>query len=153
MEFTINNTVYRAGRLDAFKQAHIVRRLVPCLGGLASLADNEVKLTYDADGKVTGVDGDISEILRPLTNAITSLQDGDVEYIFNACLEVTERKQAGGKWAPLRAGGVTMFDGLSLPVLLQIAYYAFRENLTDFLEGLPSLSSLEGFMKAKGFLG
>ncbi|MCL1939535.1 MAG: hypothetical protein FWG04_02605 [Desulfovibrionaceae bacterium] len=156
MEFTIANTVYRAGKLDAFKQLHIVRRLTPCIGPLVSLAaiDSEkFKVEKDAAGKIIKIDGDFNQVADPLVKAITALSDEDVEYVLNVCLEVTERKQSGGKWAPLRVNGVTMFDGLALPAMLQIAYHVILENLTDFFSGLPSLSGLEGFMKAKGLLG
>lgn len=152
MEFTIGSVVYQTRKLDAFKQLHIVRRLTPCLGALASLADNKARLTHDADGKVTGVDGDIGEVMRPLADAITSLKDEDVEYILNACLEAVERRQGSG-WAKMRVNGVTMFEGLTLPAMLAIAYHVIRDNLTDFFGDLPSLSGLEGFLKAKGLAG
>jgi hypothetical protein len=153
MEFTIKGNVYRTGKLDAFTQLHIVRRLTPCIGKLAALAGGSVKLKYGDDGKVVDIDGDPDAVLTPLANAITAMSDEDVEYVFNACIEVTERKQAGGAWAALRVKGTTMFDGLTLPVLMQIAYYVVRENLTDFFGELPSLSGPEGFLKAKGLVG
>ena len=146
-EFTVDKTVYRAGKLDAFKQLHILRRLTPCLGHLAGISSAEVDLLKNDKA-------DASQIVTPITNAIGALKDEDVEYILNSCLEVTERKQAGGKWAPFRVNNTTMFDGLTLPVLLQIAYHVIRENLTDFFAGLPSGSGLEGLLtKFKASLG
>lgn len=156
MEFTINSIQYRTGKLNAFTQLHITRRLTPCLGHLAGLVGGKVTLKYDEGGTVTDIDGDIADLLAPLSNAVTSLSDEDVEYIINACLEATERKQAGGGWARLRVNGVTMFEGLSLPAMLQIAYYVIKDNLTDFFADLPSLSNLEGlkgFMKDRGLTG
>lgn len=153
MEFTIGKDVYRAGKMDAFTQLHVVRRLTPCVGKLAGLAGGKVKLKYGPDGKVEDIDGDLDSVLGPLAGAISALSDEDVEYVLNACLEVTERKQNGGGWAALRVRGQTMFDNLTLPVLLQIAYHVIRENLTDFFGDLPSLSGLEGFLKAKGLAG
>lgn len=159
MEFSIGKQAYRTGKLDAFTQLHIVRRLTPCLGKLAALAGTGVKLKYGEDGKVEDMDGDLDAVLTPLANALTAMSDADVEYVLNACLEVTERRQAGGAWAALRVKGVTMFDGLTLPVLLQIAYHVVRENLTDFFGELPSLSGLgdqaglAGFLKSKGLIG
>jgi len=156
MEFTIGKDVYRAGKLDAFKQLHIARRLTPCIGPLVQLAaidPEKFKVEKDAAGTVTKIDGDFNQVVGPLANAITALSDEDVEYVLNACLEVTERKQSGGKWAPLRVNDVTMFDGLTLPAMLQIAYHVILENIADFFSGLPSLSGLEGFLKARGLLG
>ncbi|SBV95505.1 conserved hypothetical protein [uncultured delta proteobacterium] len=153
MEFTIKNNVYRTCPLDAFNQLHIARRLTPCLGPLAGLASADIELIKDEKGKVIDFKGDLGEIMTPLSNALSSLKDEDVEYILNACLAVTERKQAGNTWARLRVGNATMFDGITLPVMLQIAYHVIAENLTDFFDDLPSLSGLEGFLKAKGLLG
>jgi len=156
MEFTIGKDVYRAGKLDAFKQLHIVRRLTPCIGPLVQLAAIEpekFKVEKDTEGNVSKINGDFSQVSGPLVGAITALSDEDVEYVLNACLEAAERKQSGGKWASLRVNGVTMFDALTLPAMLQIAYYVILENLEDFFSGLPSLSGLEGFMKARGLLG
>ena len=153
MDFTINKTVYRSGKLDAFTQLHIVRRLTPCMGKLAGLAGNGVKLIRDDSGNFVDFEGDIEAAVMPLANALTALADEDVEYILNACLAVTERKQPGGAWARLRVGDTTMFDGLTLPMLIQIAYYVIMENLEDFFGELPSLSGLQGFLKAKGLSG
>lgn len=153
MEFTINKTVYRSGKLTAFTQLHIVRRLTPCMGKLVGLVGTGVKITYDDTGKVKDFDGDVEAAIMPLANAFTALADEDVEYILNACLAVTERKQPGGSWARLRVGDATMFDGLTLPMLVQIAYYVVRENLEDFFGESPSLSGLQDFLKAKGLAG
>ena len=152
-EFKIGKDVYRAGMMSAMTQFHVMRRLTPCLAKMAGLAGGGVKLKYGEDGKVEDIDGDLDTVLTPLANALTAMSDEDVEYVFNACLEVAERKQAGGSWAALRVKGVDMFDRLTLPVLLQVAYHVVRENLTDFFGELPSLSGMEGFLKAKGLIG
>ncbi len=156
MEVFIGQEYYRVGKLNAFKQLHIVRRLSPCLGklaGLANMAGSHIKLKKDAEGKVVDFEGDIAVILTPLTEAISALKDEDTEYILNACLEVTERKQAGNNWVPVRVNKTTMFSDISLPVMLQIAYYVIRENLTDFFSALPPMPDIQGFMKSKGLLG
>lgn len=137
MELTINGHVYRTNTLNAFAQLHIVRRLTPSLGKLAAIARGTVTLRRDADGRVVDLEGDPARVLGPLAEAVTALSDEDVEYICNACLAVTERKNAGGTWAFVRVNGVTMFDGLTLPEMLQIVAQVVRENLTDFFDGLP----------------
>ena len=152
-EFTIGKDVYRAGKMSAMTQFHLLRRLTPCLAQLAGLASAGVKLTFDEEGNVVDVEGALDEVVGPLASALTAMSDEEVDYVFNACLEVTERKQAGGAWAALRVNGTTMFDGLSLPALMAVVYHVVRENLTDFFGELPSLSGLEGLLKAKGLLG
>jgi hypothetical protein len=90
---------------------------------------------------------DRTAILAGIGDVATALRDEDLDYVLNACLDVTERKQSGGKWAPLRANGAVMFDGLTLPVLLQVAFHVIRRNLGDFSGALPSLSVLEDRLK------
>lgn len=152
-EFKNGKHIYRAGRMDAMTQFHVMRRLTPCLGKMAGLAGGKVKLIFDAEGNIVDIDGDLDDVLLPLVNAITALSDDEVNFVFNACLEVTERKQAGGAWAPLCVKGTVMFDDITLPVRLQAVYQVVKENLTDFFGELPSLSNLEDLLKAKGLLG
>jgi hypothetical protein len=150
MEFTIENVVYRAGKLDAFQQLHIVRRLTPCLARIAAAAGPD---TGGSGGREPSVrkdvpEGDEGKALDALLAAIATLKDEDVDFVLNSCLDVTERKQPGGGWARMRSNGALMFQGISLACLLQIAWHVIRENMADFFAGLPSLSALEG-MAAK----
>lgn len=151
-EFEIGGRQYRVGMLNAFKQLHIVRRLTPCLGKLAPLFSSGVSVKKNAEGAITDIEGDFSQILGPLTDAVSTLQDDDLDYIVNACLEVTERRQTGGGWARVRTGSATMFDDLTLPALLQIVYNVCVESLADFFKDGPTLD-LTGFMKARGLNG
>ena len=145
MEFTISTHVYRAGKLNAFDQLYVIKRLTPMLGKLASLAGSNIKLTKGADGKATDLDGDITTIITPLTEAITALPDADMDFVINTCLAACERKQPGGGWAPVRKGEATMYE-VSLSAMLTITYRVVRNNLSDFLADLPSLSILEGLV-------
>ncbi len=120
---------YFAGTIDAFTQLHIVRRLAPCLGRLAALLGPEERESLES--------GDPEAALVSLAAAASELSDEDVEYIVNACLDATERRQPGGGPAALRANGVTMFT-LNLPELLCISYRVLKANLADFSAALPS---------------
>jgi hypothetical protein len=154
MEFTVGNTVYRAGKLDAFRQLHIVRRLTPCVGKLAGLAELDVTAKKNAAGKWVDVEGrDRGQVPGIFVEAITSLRDEDVEYIINACLDVTERRQAGGKWAPLRVNDTVMFGDLSMPAMLLAVWHVLLVNLKDFISALPSVPGLEEILKGLGLAG
>ena len=128
MELKIGEQMYRSGKLDAFQQLHVARRLAPFLGRLAGTDGR------DAERDVLAIIGDIA-------GAVATVSDEDVEYILNVCLEVTERRQPGGSWAPLRRNGVTMFGDVSLPAMLSIASEVIRENLADFFSD-PALAGL-----------
>lgn len=143
MEFAIGNHMYRAGKLNAFDQLYVLKRLTPMLGKLVSVAGSNIQLTTGTDGKVSDIDGDITTIITPLTEAITALPDADMEFVINTCLAACERKQPGGGWAPVRKGEATMYE-VSLSAMLTITYHVVRNNLSDFLADLPSLSAQEG---------
>ena len=133
-ELTIGKHLYRVGKLDAFTQLYIARRLAPCLAGVGALAGLD---RAAAKGEAALGEEETARILRFLSTAAGALKDEDVEYICNACLSVTDRKQAGGNWARVRAGGATMFE-VTLPELLQIVTAVVVENMGDFFAALPS---------------
>lgn len=131
-EFTINSEAYRVGKMSAFTQLHVARRLAPMLGAIAKLKDKDP----ERDKEI---------LLEGLGEALSALRDEDVEYVINACLEAAERKIEGGGWAKVRLGGTTMYE-LGLPAMLRIAYQVITHNLSGFFAGMPSLSGLEGLM-------
>ena len=63
MEFSVKDRVFRAGKMDAFQQLHVVRRLAPCLGKLASLAGSDLEIKKDDSGNVVDVAGDIGPVV------------------------------------------------------------------------------------------
>jgi hypothetical protein len=135
MRITINNHEYNTGKLSAFDQFHIARRLAPVFASLAG------------DKELMGLAGSASmpskediPIPSGVLAALAAIKDHDAEFIFNKCLEVCERKQSG-VWARTRRDGVTMFE-LELPELLQICFHTLKENLANFTTGIPSLSAL-----------
>ena len=110
------------------KQLHVVRRLVPVGAKLAPLAGS----------------ADTAGALQGLAEVAGNLSDDDVEYVINACLDVTQIRDGGG-FAPLRAQGQTMYP-LELATLLQIAARVLQDNLSGFFAALPSVSSPEAGM-------
>ena len=70
MQFTIKDKTFDSGRLNAFQQLHVVRRLAPVTERLVALA---------------GSAGDPEAFLGPLARTVGELPDVDVDYILNAC--------------------------------------------------------------------
>ena len=91
MQFTIKDKTFDSGRLNAFQQLHVVRRLAPVTERLVALA---------------GSAGDPEAFLGPLARTVGELPDADVDYILNACLDVTQIRQDTGGFARLRVNGV-----------------------------------------------
>ena len=69
MQFTIKDKTFDSGRLNAFQQLHVVRRLAPVTERLVALA---------------GSAGAPEAFLGPLARTVGELPDADVDYILNA---------------------------------------------------------------------
>jgi hypothetical protein len=119
MEFEIKGQQYRSGKLDAFKQFHVSRRLAPVLSGMASLAESPQT--------------DFTELLQPVAEAIAHMPDSDCDYILQTCLSVVQRQQ-GNAWANVYAPNTKalMFDDVDLSTMLQIAVKVIQDNLAGF---------------------
>lgn len=128
MQFTIKDKTFDSGRLNAFQQLHVVRRLAPVTERLDGLAGRR-GATPEA-------------FLGPLAAPWASA-DADVDYILNACLDVTQIRQDTGGFARLRVNGVVMFP-LDLTMLLGIAAHVLKDNLSGFFADLPSVLNRAG---------
>lgn len=116
MEFTVGQATYRSGKLDAFKQFHIGRRLAPLQAGLAEAAQ-----------------GESVGFTPALAGAIAGMSDADCDYILQACLGVVQRQQDSG-WANILAAGskTLMFHDIDVGAMLEIAGHVITENLGGF---------------------
>lgn len=130
MEFELNGQSYRADRIDALTQFHIVRRLAPIMGKVAPL--------IKSDG------GDSMGVLEPLADAVSSLSDEDSNYVIFGLLKSVKKKDVNDLgWSAVSDGSVLMDSYMSMPTMLQLAFHAFKANFSDFLSGLPSGLSSE----------
>ena len=122
-EFTVGDRKYRAGRLNAFDQSHIVRRIAPLMSAFA--------------GTVEQIKADPGNAFGPLAQAFAGMTDADVEYIQKKALAVVETEQAPEKWAPVMArSGVLMFDDIGMLEMNQIVFEVLKDALTPFFTGL-----------------
>ena len=137
MQFIIRGQTYDAGKIDAMRQFHIVRRLAPVMSKLIALAPQMDRLKEDLPG------GETDRLLAPLVEAVSTMPDADVEYVLNACLDVTQIRQESGGWAKLRANGVVMFP-IDLATMLGIAAHVLKDNLSGFFDELPSALAVQG---------
>lgn len=134
LEVTVNEQVYKVGKLNVFQQLHVAKRLTPLLAGAlpAWLAV--------AGGQQADVSAMASALL-PLADAIARLSDEDLDYVVRECLLAVERKHAAG-WARVRLeNGPIMFDDLDLLALLQLTKEVVQSNLGNFFPALGRLFS------------
>ncbi|MDD3310951.1 phage tail assembly chaperone [Pseudodesulfovibrio sp.] len=122
MDLTINGNAYRAGRMDARRQFHVVRRLAPIISGLTDLKS---------------LMGDPMAALGPLADAIAEMKDADADYILDACLAVVERKQPAGGWAKVMVNGGLMFQDLDMAAMLRLTWAVLQEDMQGFFDALP----------------
>jgi hypothetical protein len=146
IEFEVGGHTYRANKLAAKKQFHVTRRLSPLLVGLidsgvlANLRREAAKGAEAEPGKLLDnlTDKDLGGMLGGVLANLASLPEPDVDYIIDACLAVTERRQDSGGWARLMTGDLLQFQDLDMPAMLKIVWEVLRLNLSGFFgEGSP----------------
>jgi hypothetical protein len=116
MDFQVNGVSYKAGKLPAMRQFHIVRRCAPLLAGIA----------------------DKDKALESIFNGIGNLSDEDADYILFGLLSCVQRDRSPHGWANVSTGSSLMFDDIDLGAMLQISAKAFSENFSSFLDAIPS---------------
>lgn len=134
-EFTIAGHVYRADKLDAFKQLHVARKIGPVIPALFPLYAALRAGELNADG-LTGIAGPATVLFEAAAN----LPQEDIDYVLGACLAVT-RRENGKTWTPVAHQGTVMFDDIDGHAMLQIAFEVCKFSLASFISGL--LSSLD----------
>jgi len=145
MEITIAGHTYRTGRLDARKQFHLSRKLLPLAMALGKglSEDKRVQdLIANREGEAPPLDSLVDVImsaLEPASGVIAQMPEEDMDYVINTCMRVCDR-QAGTAWAPCMATGSTklMYDDMDMPVMVRLACAVVMENIGNFfLEGRP----------------
>lgn len=138
-EIKVKDKAYRCGKLNAFIQLHISRRLGPALlvAGISVEMLRAGKKVYFQD---------MVSMAGPVMEFVGKMKDEDVDYVLRESLRVVQR-QEGDKWAPVTAPGTTelMYEDIDMVVLLRLVVEVLSENLGSFLtelgDGLPSTSS------------
>jgi hypothetical protein len=131
-EFELNGVRYRAGKLNAREQFHVMRRLGSVLGAFGDTAAAVMKSPKDVP----------LSSLEPVFKALGALSDEDTDYVLSRLLSVVQREQANG-WARVQtAGGALMFDDIdNMPAMMQIAFNVLKWNLSDFFSERPLLAT------------
>lgn len=146
-DFELGADTFRIGKLNAFQQFHLSRKVAPIIPTLIPLF---LKLKQ-APAAVAGTDGvaansqtplsgdlgALAEMLQPFADGIAGMPDETAEFILSTCLGVVQRKQ-GVSWFPVwnASQNVCMFDDLDLGVMLKLAVRVITESLGPFLQGM-----------------
>lgn len=139
MEKEIEGIKYRFGKLDAFQQFHLMRRLAPLLTSVGNAFQGRKPSSQDDILNLI-----VSGMMDSVAHALATMSDEDSNYILFTCLRVVERQQ-GDAWARLMpVTGNSMMFQISLPVMFQIVAQVIKENLGNFLPALGLNSDQAG---------
>lgn len=132
-EIEVNGVNFRIGRLDAFTQFHIARRLAPIqLAMGVSAAELAQKATADESTIAAAIMGPIADIM-------SKMPQDDVDYILKSSLAVVSRKQ-GESWARVLVNGGLMFDDIRMKEMVRLTIAVIKENMDGFFGGLPDVT-------------
>lgn len=130
-ELDIGGHKYRIGKLNAFAQFHLARRLAPALWAMGSgMVANLKGVDASPDTFALGAMG-------PLVEVISKMSNEDSEHVLHACLGVCHRQSGTGWQIMYTEGGGLMFQDIDLGALMQLTTAAIQENLGNFLDALP----------------
>ncbi|MDH0638194.1 hypothetical protein N5D52_14700 [Pseudomonas sp. GD03860] len=136
-EFDLGDSTYRIGKLDAFKQFHLSRKVAPIIPTLIPVF---LKLQQSASkSPLSGDIGAMAEVMGPFADGIAAMPDEAAEFILGTCLAVVQRKQ-GDRWMPVWSSNQStcMFDDMDLGVMLQLTFRVIKESLGPFISGMLS---------------
>jgi hypothetical protein len=162
-EFELDGHDYRIGRLSAFQQFHISRKIAPILPPLipvvmkvrAAVQNGSLKLDSNESADMAALpDGaeskaaadtptfdiaSLPEILQPLADALSAMPDEAAEYVIGTCLSALKRKIPDkDHWAPVwnPSGKVLMFADLyDLSAYMKLVVRVVMDSLGPFIAG------------------
>lgn len=143
-EFDLGADTFRIGKLNAFQQFHLSRKVAPMIPTLIPVF-LKLKGADKADAAEGGADaaplsgdlGALAELMQPFAEGIAAMPDETAEFILSTCLGAVQRKQ-GTAWFPVWSASqnVCMFDDIDLGVMMKLSFRVITESLGPFLRGM-----------------
>ena len=124
-EVEVGPNRYSIGKLDALKQFHVARRLVPVLAAFTKIGENK------------GVPQLKVGTLLPIAEALSKMSDEETEYIIQTCLAVVKR-QDSGSWQYVMIQGRFVYQDITMADMVKLTSEAIMENMGDFFAGLQA---------------
>lgn len=119
---------YRVGRLGAWDQLHVARKVGPLYANVLQSGSAAVR-------------GDISvaALLGPVMSGLASLSKEDSEYLIRTCLSACQRRQLVEDkevWSKVAINGKIMFDDVGVEEMYRLTLEVVKANLGNFFQGL-----------------
>ncbi len=141
----IGNHNYEIGRLDAFDQFHVSRKIAPIVPTIVPLMTEILKSNImdlldkfgdDPDNPDLSAleDFDLNSFgaaIQPFIDAFAEMPEEDANYVMKKCLSVVTRDGAR-----LVVKDALMFDNLGIEHILPLTIAVIRINLGNFIQGL-----------------
>lgn len=135
--FEAGGRKFKLGKIDAFRQFHIVRRIGPLLAELipALAGMNQKKMESASETEKLE---EFAEVLQPVMSGLSKLSDADADYVLYRLLGAVEVHQSDfNTWAKVATDTGLMIQDMELPVLLQAAGRSLMFNMSGFFALLP----------------
>lgn len=137
-DFSIGDKNFKLRKIHAMKQYQIVRKIAPILAEFLPAVKDMAKIQKsDADMTDDEKWDQLAKVASPILIGLSKLSEEDSQKVLTGLLEAAEIQQEQGNWAKVASNGQILFDNLPLKMLLQIAWYSFSFNLSDFFAVLP----------------
>ena len=136
-DFTLNGMQFKLGKIDAFRQFHIVRRIGPLLAELVDSLRTIGKVDADKMSEQEKLEH-FSKLAAPVMQGLAKLSDADADYVLLRLLSSVEvHQEKFNSWAKVATDQAIAMQDLDLPILLQVAGRALMYNLSGFFALLP----------------
>lgn len=133
IELAVSGRTYRiTGKLDAFQQLFVARRLMPVLPALAGVIKQVVGGTSISDDPMAS--------MGPVLEAFGKLTDADLKFIIMTALNKVSVKLDGGTgFAPVASGETLAYQDLQLPIMIFLTWKVIEVDLKGFGDAVAQL--------------
>lgn len=146
-DIKIGDHSFRIGKLNAFDQLHVARRIAPLVHSAVFAAGplNEALVAFAKGNEKESDEAMVRAFMQsaPFLQALSQIPDADVDFVIKKALSVS-MIEVGGHYTPCLQGGEVMVDNLSLTDLLALTV----QCLTPVLRPILSASGLAAVVSA-----
>jgi len=136
----MDGKTYRIGKMTAFQQFHVSRKISPLIPPLIP-----VFMQIAKDSGANNI-AQLSALFQPFCEGFAALSDETAEYVISNCLSVVRRRNDKDEFVPIwsTGGKVVMFDDINdLSTLLRLVLRVIQDSLGNFLSGFLSGAPLD----------
>jgi len=146
MELELAGQKYRTGKLNAFEQFNVVRRIAPVLSGLGESFAKIPRTDGQEEEATQENEANVWSALGPVADALSSMPDDHVSYVLKLCLAKCQRLDEHTQtWARVTTqNGDLLYQDIDVSVMMQLVFNIIQENLGGFFNAPLPLNSGEG---------